>query len=828
MNPTLWDLPPQELLAVMKSSSQGLPSKQARERLAVDGLNTLTPSTRGKGVKLLLSQFKSPLILLLIAAAALSIFLGSYSDAIIIFSIVLASGAIGFFQERGAITSLEKLMRLVAVEVDVWRDGKLGAVPLERIVAGDLVAGDVPPGDCYLLAANYLFVNEAVLTGESFPAEKTLEQETDKSILQRKNVLFAGSTIVSGHCKALVITTGRRTQFGQIAEQIRFRPPETAFESGVRRFGYFLVEVTMVLVFAIFVFNIFFQRPFLDSLLFSVALAVGLTPQLLPAIISVNLSHGARRMAERKVIVKRLASIENFGQMNVLCADKTGTITEGAPILVASIGPEGEECQKTVALAALNAHFQTGYKNPLDTAILNAAAAESGWKKIDERPYDFVRKRVAVLIERDFRRRVVLKGAVMSVLPICSTVEMPDGSIQPFEGKREALLGVYEKESLKGRRLIAVAYADKDNLDAEEKLTFAGFLSFSDPIKPGIKRIVANLKNSGVHLKIITGDNHLVAIEAARYIGLTRAHLVVGSELTYISDEALMHLVQKKNLFAEIEPNQKERIILALRKSGDVVGFLGDGINDVSALRSADIGIAVEGGADGAKEAADIVLLEKDLSVLQSGVEEGRRTFANTIKYVYMATSANFGNMFSMAGASLFLSFLPLLPIQVLLTNLLTDFPEMAIASDRVDPETIQRPLQWNLPLIRRFMVVFGLISSVFDYLTFGILIFGLNASVKAFRTGWLIESVVSAALIVLAVRTRRWSFLSRPGKWLIIAILFITGIVCLLPYTPLGQVFQLVPLPLIFYAAAAGVVLCYFVCVDGMKRIFFRGARFT
>ena len=823
---TGWDLSLSELFEHLKSRPQGLFGLEAKARLGIWGRNTLKAPSRSKGLILLFSQFKSPLILLLMFAAALSFFLGGHTDATIILAIVLASGIIGYIQERGSITALEKMMQLVAVKVDGWRDGTFTKVLMEEIVPGDVVelkAGDQVPGDCVLISSNHLFVNEATLTGESCPVEKLPDPiSPNVPLIQRSNALFMGSTVASGNGQALVVATAWQTQFGAIAQRIRFRPPETAFEIGVRRFGFLLLEVTMVLVLAVFAFNLYFHRPIIESFLFSVALAVGLTPQLLPAIITVNLSRGARNMAKKKVVVKRLPSIENFGQMDVLCADKTGTITLGRLSLALVIGPNGEECKKAARYAALNSYFQKGYENPLDAAILRSLTPETGWEKIDERPYDFIRKRLVVLIKNQNTTLAIAKGAVHRILEICTQVEKKDGSIIPIDSELASIEQIYQEESQKGHRLIGVAYAEKENLK-EESFTFLGFLSFDDPIKPDIANVVEELKKRGVRLKIITGDNQLVALEVASHIGLTHVHLATGDDLRRTSDEALLRVVREKNIFAEIEPNQKERIILALRKTGHIVGFLGDGINDVSALHSADVGIAVEGGADAAKEAADIVLLEKDLTVLQAGIEEGRHTFSNTIKYVYMATSANFGNMFSMAGASLFLPFLPLLPKQVLLMNLLTDFPEMAIASDRVDAETVRRPLKWDLPLIRRFMIVFGLISSIFDFLTFGVLFFWLHAQPEMFRTGWFIESVVSATLVVLAIRTHRFVFKSAPGRLLAFAVFAVIGGVFLLPYFSIGKLFEFVPLPLGFYGAVLGIVALYIASVEVAKRFFFK-----
>ena len=812
-----------DLFAELKSSPEGLSTQLAQERLIQFGKNSLKAPTRGKGLWLFFSQFKSPLIILLIFAAAISFSLGGHSDASIIFAIVLLSGTLGFFQERGALNALEKLLSLVAIKIGVFRDGALLDLFIEEIVPGDVVqlqAGDAVPADCHLIESKHLFAAEAALTGESFPVEKDP---------LTANLVFMGTSIISGSAKALVTQTGKNTRFGKIAEHVRFRPPETAFEIGVRRFSYFLMQVTMILVVLIFGFNLYFQRPLIDSFLFAIALAVGLTPQLLPAIIMVNLSHGARKMAKKRVVVKRLVSIENFGQMDILCTDKTGTITRGDLDLAAALSPLGKEaCEEALRYGLVNASLQASYENPLDLAILKDREVEKGWEKIDEWPYDFSRKRVTVLARREGKLLAISKGAVPQIQEICSSAEI-EGRIVSMDEARAQIQQVFEEESGEGHRLLGVAIKEQDHLDKEEGFIFIGFLRFLDPIKPGIAEVIENLKLHGVRLKILTGDNHLVALETASHIGLTHAHLATGAEVAAASDEALLHMVEKKDIFAEIEPNQKERIILALKKREHVVGYLGDGINDVSALHAADVGIAVDSGRDAAKEAADIILLAKDLSVLRAGVEEGRHTFANTIKYVYMNTSGTFGNMFSMAGASLFLPFLPLLPKQILLTNFLTDFPEMAIAGDSVDSETTRKPLRWDLSKIRKFMMVFGLISSIYDYLTFGVLLYWFRASIEIFRTGWFIESVVSATLVVLAIRTRRFALCSKPSKLLFFAVIAINALTLYLPSTSLGTLFGFTPLPLSFYALVFGIVALYLINVEIAKRFFFHGgAPFT
>lgn len=820
-----WHLPILEVFHQLKSRREGLTIHEARARLKVYGHNSLKPPKRGKGIILFLSQFSSPLILLLIGAALLSYFLGGRTDSVIIFSIVVLSGLLGFIQERGALNALEELMQLVENKTSILRNGSEHELSMAQLVPGDLVvlrAGDLVPADCMIVESKHCFVDEAMLTGESAPVEKNESATSlDTPDLKRENALFYGTTVASGMAVAIVVATGRNTQFSSIAERIRFRPPETAFEVGVRNFGYFLLEVTLILVIVIFAFNIFFKRPIIDSFLFSLALAVGLTPQLLPAIIMINLSHGARRMAKKNVVIKRLASIENFGQMDILCTDKTGTITQGKMQLSKAVVHDGTDSDRVAYYGFLNAHFQGGYKNPIDQALLKISGNNlDRWRKLDEVPYDFIRKRLSVLLEIDGRKVLICKGAVPNVLSVCDRIELPDGSIVSINASTDQIKTYFEEQSKQGFRTLAVAYGDNEQ---EANLVFLGFLHFFDALKSDVAEAVVELKSKGIQLKIITGDHQSVAMHVAESLKLPHLKLVTGSDLHKITGHALMKIVRECNVFAEIEPNQKEIIILALRKSGHVVGFLGDGINDVSALHSADVGISVHSAADTAKEAADIVLLQRDLSVLCEGVEEGRRTFANTIKYVYMATSANFGNMFSMAGASLFLSFLPLLPKQILLTNLISDFPEVALASDNVDKDTVAHPVKWNLHFIRRFMLVFGCISSVADYLTFAVLIYVCKADETFFRTGWFIESVVSAALIALIIRTKKPFWRSKPSLYLFIAVVSVVLIAPLIPLSPLGGLFNFAPLPFYFYPYLLGILVFYIASVEIGKHFFFK-----
>ena len=835
--PAFWSISVTEMHQKLETTKDGLTGDEARARLARYGANLLKPPKRSDVWTLLLNQFKSPIILILFFATGLSFFLRDPVDAFIILSIVLVSGLLGFWQERGASNAIAKLLSIVQIKAEVLRDGSSKEIPVEEIVPGDIVilnAGDIVPGDGLVQESKDLFVDEAMLTGETFPVEKAaalLPVETPLG--QRTNALWMGTHVVSGSATALVVRSGKETEFGKVSERLKLRPQETDFEHGIRRFGYFLMEITLVLVVAIFAINVYLARPVLDSFLFSLALAVGLTPQLLPAIISINLSHGAKRMAQKKVIIKRLASIENFGSMNVICSDKTGTLTEGIVHVQSACDVEGAPSDKVLLHAYLNAFYETGFTNPIDEAIRAHRQFDlSGYQKQDEIPYDFLRKRLSILVSQGDTHLMVAKGALSNVLAVCSSAETGNGTIVDITAVQDQIEKLFEEFSRKGFRTLGIAYKNmgsesRISKDHEMGMTFSGFLVLFDPPKPNIIETITSLKNLGVTLKIITGDNHLVAANVSQQMGLSDTKILTGQDLRQLSDAALLKRVADADVFAEIEPNQKERIILALRKAGNVVGYIGDGMNDASALHASDVGISVESAVDVAKDAADIVLLEKDLGVLVQGVREGRATFANTLKYVFMATSANFGNMFSMAGVSLILPFLPLLPKQILLTNLMTDFPEMTIATDSVDKEMIDYPRRWDIKAIRKFMITFGIVSSVFDYLTFGVLLLALHATQDQFRTGWFLESVVSASLIVLVIRSRRPSFKSRPGKYLIMATLSIVVVTLIVPFTPFAEIFGFSPLPFSFFLLIGIIVLFYIITAEIAKTVFYKKVKF-
>jgi Mg2+-importing ATPase len=673
-----------------------------------------------------------------------------------------------------------------------------------------------------------------MLTGETYPVEKSVSVMAAETVLaKRTNSLWMGTHIVSGNATALVTLTGKNTEFGKVSERLKLKAPETEFEHGIRKFGYFLGEVTLILVVIIFAINVYLHRPVLEAFLFSLALAVGLTPQLLPAIISINLAHGAKKMAQKKVIIKRLASIENFGSMNIICSDKTGTLTEGIVQVESALDVNGNKSERAFFYAYLNAFYETGFTNPIDEAILKYKKIDlSDYSKQDEIPYDFLRKRLSIAVIHGDSHFMVTKGALTNILDVCSSVETNEGSIIDITSMQDQIQKHFEEFSNQGFRTIGIAYkkipmGSLIKKSDEKDMTFLGFLTLFDPPKPNITDTISSLKKLGVSLKIITGDNHLVAASLSKKMGLLDTKIITGPELRLMSDGALLRSVDSISVFAEIEPNQKERIIIAMKKAGNVVGYMGDGINDASALHAADVGISVDTAADVAKDAADIVLLEKDLGVLIEGVRQGRTTFANTLKYVFMATSANFGNMFSMAGLSLFIPFLPLLPKQILLTNLMTDFPEMTIATDRVDEQMIDYPRRWDIKAIRKFMITFGLVSSLFDFLTFGVLLLLLHANEGQFRTGWFLESVISASVIVLVIRSRKPFFRSKPGKYLLIATLSIAVITLILPFTSIGKIFGFSPLSFTTYLLLLLIVILYVFVAEIVKTIFYKKVKF-
>jgi Mg2+-importing ATPase len=833
-----WNRPPEELFTALQSSQQGLSNTAAQERLAQFGENLLKSREKTTGLRLFLNQFKSPLVLILVFAAVISIATSEWIDAIIILAIIIASAVLGFIQEYNASNAIEKLRSQVRLKATVLRDGNPLTVVSENVVPGDIVvlsAGSIIPADGVIVQADDFFVNQAILTGETFPVEKKAGITAENaSLTERINCVYMGTNVSSGSARVLICETGSRTAFGQIAEKLTLRPPETEFERGIRRFGGMLTQVMMVMVLLVFAINVLLHKPAIDSLLFSVALAVGIAPELLPAIISVTLAKGAQLMAKKGVIVQRLNAIENFGSMDVLCTDKTGTLTLGVVSLDGALDAQGNISAQVFQYAYLNAHYQTGLTNPLDEAIVKSGQPQvEHFIKTEEIPYDFARKRLSIAVQDTTLNSptytLITKGALDSVLAVCTQVQDGDKIFPLDEHRRETLQVKFAGWSEQGFRVLGVATKQvipqpEYPVEEENQMTFAGFLLFLDPPKPDAQKTIADLRALGVTLKVITGDNRRVALHVAQNTGLSVTGILTGAELNQISDEALLRRADQVNLFAEVDPNQKERIISALRKTGHVVGYMGDGINDAPALHAADVGISVDTAVDVAKEAADFVLLEQSLDVLRQGILEGRQTFANTLKYVYTTTSANFGNMFSMAGLSLFVPFLPLLPKQILLNNFMSDLPAMTIATDNVDPEMVDKPRRWDVKFIRNFMIIFGLISSAFDYLTFGLLLLVLRVGEEQFRTGWFIESLFTELFILLVVRTRRPLFKSKPGFWLWVSTLLVGVAALILPYLPgMALLFGFVPLPPLMMVLLLIITGLYVVANEVAKRRFFR-----
>ncbi len=713
------------------------------------------------------------------------------------------------------------------------------------VVPGDivlLIAGDLVPADSRLITSKDLNVNQSALTGEAFPVEKNSNDlaTVASEMTGWNNYIFLGTSVVSGTGTAVVINTGKLTEYGKIAKALVARAPETEFEKGLRRFGALMTEVTLFLVVFVFLVNAIFysgSRTILESLLFAVALAVGLTPELLPMIMSINLSRGAVAMSKKGVIVKRLASIQNFGNMDILCTDKTGTLTENKLTLNEFEDLEGKESQKVLTYSFFNCAFEAGLKSSLDDAVLQYRQFDvTGINKIDEIPFDFIRRRVSVVIEVKGQRLVISKGAPEEILKICTFCETNEISTDFTSVNQGKFLKQYNELSAQGYRVLAVAYKIvEDNkthysIDDESQMVFLGFLSFFDPPKESAKEAIGLLARDGVELKIVTGDNELVTKTVCTQLGFGIKGIITGNEIAQLQDDALARLVEENNIFARVNPAQKDRVITALRANGYVVGYMGDGINDAPSLKTADVGISVENAVDVAKESADLILLKPDLIVLDQGVLEGRKTFGNTMKYIMMGVSSNFGTMFSVAGASLFLSFLPMTAIQILLNNLLYDLSEATIPTDNVDDEYIQKPKKLDISYIRRFMVTMGPVSSIFDYLTFFLLLFVFLPSVTGlqqqhvFQTAWFIESIITQTLVVFVLRTRKTPFWkSKPGKYLVISCFAVIAVALALPYTPLGAIFNFTPPPATFYLALAGLITAYLLLVEVVKKWFLK-----
>ena len=804
----------------------GLTSAEAAARLRRLGANEPAPPPRLAVLRELLRDVANPLVLVLLLASGVAATFGQFVSAAVTAAMIVLSVALNFAQSYRSQQAARRLRERVGQTATVVRDGVVTTVPLREVVPGDVIrlaAGDLVPADARLLQAKDLFLNEAALTGESLPSEKHVGDGGGGLILR-------GTSVVSGVGVAVVTATGPATQFGHVVAQLAARPSETEFERGTRRFGLLILKIVLFLVLFVFLVNALLRRDPLESFLFSVALAVGLTPELLPMIVSVTLAAGAVRMAQRKVIVKRLAAIENFGSLDVLCSDKTGTLTVGEIAVDRHVDVRGEEDETVIRLAALNSAFQTGLRSPMDDAILRHEHPVADYSRVDEVPFDFSRRRVSVVVDGPDGRTLVTKGAPEGVLPLCTTVAI-EGVAHPFDAEaRTHAHELFERLSRDGFRVLAIAARPVPPQPAygiaeERALTLAGFAAFLDPPRPDVGETVAALRADGIEVKIVTGDNELVTQRVCAQVGIEADPIVLGEAIDRMSDSALAAVAERTRVFARVSPVQKNRIVHALRARGHVVGVVGDGINDAPALRSADVGISVDTAVDVARDAADIILLEKALSVLHEGVLEGRRSFGNIMKYVLMATSSNFGNMLSMAVASLFLPFLPMLPLQILLNNFLYDLAQLAIPSDRVDATWQRAPRRWDVGFIRRYMLTIGPVSSVFDLVTFALMLGVFHAGVALFRTGWFVESLATQTLVIFVIRTGAAPWALAPGRGLTLGVVAALGVGVALPFTPLAPWLGFVPLPALFFGFLAAMTLGYLAVVEVVKRHFYGDA---
>ncbi len=840
--------------SMLHTSPDGLEAAEAQTRLASGGPNLIVKEGRPSVVKELWGRARNPLNALLLALAAISYFLGDFRAAVVIFIMVVLAVTTAFVQEHRSNDAAAKLRAMVKTTASVKRRGVailatedqsqgFAEIAIDQLVPGDIVrlsAGDMIPADLRLISAKDLFVNQAALTGEAMPSEKSA-LAADGGVadpFDRPNLCFMGSSVVSGFGVGVIAHTGAKTYFGQLADQIAGQREQTSFDKGINRFTWLMIRFIMVMVPAVFLINGFTKGDWLEALLFAVSIAVGLTPEMLPMIVTVNLAKGAMAMAKKRVIVKRLHAIQNFGAMDVLCTDKTGTLTQDRIILKRNLDIRGDDCERVLEFAYLNSHYQSGLKNLLDVAVLQHAEIGRNlhlrckYEKIDEIPFDFVRRRLSVILAREDGTHVLIcKGAVEEIFSVCKHYEL-GSELGTLDASHLAQAQAETKElNEDGFRVVAVAYkemaapAQGCSVADESDLTLLGYIAFLDPPKESAGPAIMALNQSGVAVKIITGDNEIITRKICREVGLKVDRIVLGPEMEKMSDAELAELAPSVVVFAKVSPAQKARVIGALHAGGHVVGFLGDGINDSPALKAADVGVSVDTAVDIAKESADIILLEKSLMVLQEGVIEGRKVFGNITKYIKMGASSNFGNMFSVLGASIFLPFLPMLPIQVLTNNLLYDFSQTAIPTDNVDADYLAVPRKWDIGNIFKFMVFIGPISSIFDYATFFTMLYVFNAwsNPSLFQTGWFVESLLTQTLIIHIIRTAKIPFLqSRASTPLMITSLLICMVGIALPSIPwMREALHFSELPTLYWAFIAGFLLSYAILTHLVKSWF-------
>ena len=824
------------ILERFATSLQGLTTEEVEKRLEEYGYNEPARKKKSSIVFQIISKFFNPLVIVLLIIALFSIFFGEKISAVLVILMAIMSVALSFFQEHRAGREVEKLSEMVRATATVFRNGKTIEVDIKEIVPGDIVylsAGDMIPADLRIISGKDLFLNQASLTGESFPVEKIAGpiQTKSSSPSDLTNIAFMGSSVVNGTGLGVVIRTGLATQFGEISRRLASIAVETSFDKGVRSFTWLMIRFMLILVVVIFAINALSKGNTYQALLFALAVAVGLTPEMLPMLVAINLSKGAIAMSKKNVIVKRLNSIQNFGAMDVLCTDKTGTITLNKIVLERHCNVVRKEDEDVLILAYLNSYYQTGLKNILDRAVLrHEKLLVKKYKKIDEIPFDFSRKMMSVVVEMDGKHRLITKGAPEEIFKRCLKFEL-DGNFFDFNAITLTDLELeYKHLSAEGFRVLAIAYKDYANpkevysKDDENGMVLKGYVAFLDPPKPTARKAIETLSKLGIDFKVLTGDNELVTKKICSEIGLDVKETLTGEEVEKASDEELTNVVKSVNVFSRLSPLQKERIIRALHRNNHTVGYLGDGINDAPALKSADVGISVDNAVDIAKESADIILLQKNLMVLGDGVIEGRRTFGNILKYIKMGSSSNLGNMFSMIGASLFLPFLPMLPIQILLNNFLYDLSQIAIPSDDVDEEYLLESRPWNVNYIKKFMLIIGPVSSIFDFITFGVLWFIFHASEPLFHTGWFLESFCTQTLVIHIIRTGKIPFIeSKPSQFLMFTSIYILTIGLLIPFTPLGQHFGFVVPPPLYFLVLIMIVVTYLFSVQAVKKWFIK-----
>ena len=825
------------ILEKLNTSINGLTEKDAEERLEKYGFNVIEGEKKRSPLLRLLDNIKNPLVLLLLALALVSYVTGDLSATIVMLIMVTIGVVLRMIEEMKADNSAEQLKSMVRTTATVIRDGNEKEIPLKMLVPGDIVhlaSGDMVPADVKLITSKDLFVNQAALTGESLPVEKLAEERETENPLENPNFCYMGTNVESGTAIAVVLTTGRQTYLGEISSKISKQREMTSFDKGVNKFTWLMIRFIFIMAPLVFVINGVTKGDWRDAFFFAIAIAVGLTPEMLPMIVTVNLSKGAISMAKKKVIVKKLNAIQNLGAMDVLCTDKTGTITFGKVILEKHLNIYGKDSERVLKYGYINSFYQTGLRNLMDSAILQHRAdgpdfdIAHKYEKIDEIPFDFVRKRMSVVVRNKRNQDVLIcKGAVEEVLSLCNTYETKEGT-EPFIGRKTREMDdLVTKLSEEGFRVIAVAYRTFEDYKKEytvvdeSELTLLGFMAFYDPPKNTAKEAITKLHHYNVNVKVLTGDNEIVAKKICREVNLPVDSVLLGYEIDRMNEEELQRAAEKATVFAKLSPMHKERIIQALKSRKHVVGFLGDGINDAPALKAADVGISVDTAVDIAKESADIILLENDLLVLEEGVLEGRRVFGNIIKYIKMTASSNFGNMFSVIGASIFVPFLPMTPLQILTNNLLYDLSQVSIPTDSVDEEWIAKPRKWAIDDIQRYIMFIGPISSIFDYTTYFMMLYIFNSwnNPALFQTGWFLESLFTQTLIIHVIRTNRIPFIqSNASKPLLITSLLIVSIGALLVNSPLAFAFGFVTLPGLYYVLLALTLLLYITLTQVIK----------